>query len=176
MNKKINFSQLMIDPSDYEFSVTRINYIKTKITDKNTNLTRLATITGISISSLRQFRLDPNKLDKINVQTLKKLEIGLIPFEENKKMLMELGYTDKDIDYIALQPNYFKELVLQRSKLEFTTTDKEANITLMLLNQLFDIFANDSYLQNLILKNVLENLNDLNSIIRNSAPDESRQK
>lgn len=166
MVKELNYDPTYINPDD-NFLFSRIDYLQSKIEDKNTNLTELSSQTGLSESLLRHFRIDSKKIIKSKVQTLEKLDAALMPFAENDSLLKKLGLTDEEIEYRGLAPNKFKDLIIKKANLKFTDSNTEENIALLLLNSLFSIFEADEYLMNLVLKNTIKNMHDLD-VIRKS--------
>ncbi|WP_262333513.1 hypothetical protein [Lactobacillus paragasseri] len=166
MVKELKYDQIYINPND-TFLSSRIDYLQSKIEDKNTNLAALSSQTGLSESLLRHFRLDSKKITKSRVQTLEKLDVALMPFIENNSLLKKLGLTDQEIENRSLRSNKFKELIIKKANLKFTDSDTNENIALLLLNSLFSIFEDDEYLMNLVLKNTIKNMHDLD-VLRKS--------
>lgn len=166
MVKELKYDQIYINPND-TFLSSRIDYLQSKIEDKNTNLAALSSQTGLSESLLRHFRLDSKKITKSRVQTLEKLDVALMPFVENNSLLKKLGLTDQEIENRSLRSNKFKELIIKKANLKFTDSDTNENIALLLLNSLFSIFEDDEYLMNLVLKNTIKNMHDLD-VLRKS--------
>lgn len=167
MSKEINFNPSYPEPSTYAYITSRISYFKAIITDKNTNLEKLARNSGISVNTLRKYRLEPDNLDHVNIQTLGKLEIALLPADENKNLLKKLGYTSDDIEKLGLVPDRFEQLITKKAGLKFTKDSQQFNIALLLLTSLFSIYQNDDYLQNIILKSVINNLKYLDVLQKN---------
>lgn len=159
----MNKQKLIVSvPEPDSYSDFKMNYLKSKIADKNTNLTNLSNTTGISYSTLQKYRMDPDKLTKCGIKNFNLLSKVLSPIEENNEMMQKLGFSKEEIENRGLIPDHIEKYIIDKANLELNESNTNQNIAAIMVNSLFSLMNTDEYVLNVILKNVIRNLNSFN--------------